>query len=83
MGALHPVERKFKAKDLAKKWDVCERTVRRYIATPRAEYEANSISRTKPWEALAISRTTWYRQGKPTAPTGSLENTNRNSVQKV
>lgn len=28
----------------------------------RAEYEAQSISRTKPWEALGISRRTWYRQ---------------------
>ena len=29
---------------------------------PRDEYEANnSISRTKPWLALGISRRTWYR----------------------
>ena len=28
---------------------------------PRAEYEAASLSRTKPWLALGISRRTWYR----------------------
>jgi hypothetical protein len=25
-----------------------------------------TVSQTKPWEALGISRATWYRQGKPT-----------------
>jgi hypothetical protein len=34
-------------------------------AKPRADYEANSISRTKPWERLGMSRRTWYRAGKP------------------
>jgi len=28
----------------------------------RAEYEANSLSRNKPWLALGISRRTWYRR---------------------
>jgi hypothetical protein len=32
-------------------------------ARPRAEYEANSVSRSKPWLALGISRRTWYRRG--------------------
>jgi hypothetical protein len=32
---------------------------------PRQKYEAGSISREKPWEALGISRATWYRHGKP------------------
>jgi hypothetical protein len=32
---------------------------------PRAEYEAQSVERAKPWEALGISRATWYRRGKP------------------
>jgi hypothetical protein len=31
-------------------------------AKSRAEYEANSISRTKPWLALGMSRARWYRQ---------------------
>ncbi|MCW2200440.1 hypothetical protein M2227_002530 [Bradyrhizobium elkanii] len=34
-------------------------------ATTRADYEAQSLSRTKPWEALGMSRRTWYRLGKP------------------
>jgi hypothetical protein len=36
---------------------------------PRAEYEANSDSRTKPWLAFGISRSTWQRRGKPRAVT--------------
>lgn len=31
-------------------------------AKPRAEYEANSASRTKPWIAAGMSRRTWYRR---------------------
>jgi hypothetical protein len=37
-------------------------------ATPRDEYEANSISRTRPWEALGMSRRSWHRAGKPATP---------------
>lgn len=40
-------------------------------AMERAKYEANSISKTKPWEALGMSRRTWYRAGKPTAEAGT------------
>jgi hypothetical protein len=29
---------------------------------PRVVYEQNSLTRTKPWEAQGISRTTWYRR---------------------
>lgn len=32
---------------------------------PRAEYEANSKSRIKPWEAMKMSRSTWYAKGQP------------------
>jgi hypothetical protein len=32
----------------------------------RVDYEANSISRSKPWERLGMSRASWYRAGKPT-----------------
>lgn len=35
-------------------------------AKPRAEYEAQSLSRTKPWTALGMSRAAWYRARKPT-----------------
>jgi hypothetical protein len=38
-------------------------------AKSRAEYEANAVSRTKPWEALGMSRRTWYRAGKPKSGT--------------
>lgn len=31
-------------------------------AKPRALYEAESINRTKPWQAEGISRATWYRR---------------------
>lgn len=34
-------------------------------AVSRADYEANSAARNKPWEALGISRSTWHRRGKP------------------
>lgn len=34
-------------------------------AVSREEYEANSISRQKPWESLGMSRSAWYRAGKP------------------
>jgi predicted transcriptional regulator len=59
-------KRKGTAKELAKKFGVSERTIRNYVSLPRAEWEAaNSISRTKPWEALGMSRSNWYRKGKP------------------
>jgi hypothetical protein len=32
---------------------------------PRAEYEANSLSRNKHWEQFGMSRRSWYRAGKP------------------
>jgi hypothetical protein len=50
---------------LAKKFGVTERTVQRYTSIPRTEYEANALTRTKPWEKLGMSRATWYRKGKP------------------
>jgi hypothetical protein len=31
-------------------------------AVPRAEYEAQSVEKTKPWMAEGISRRTWYRR---------------------
>lgn len=33
-------------------------------ATPRADYERNSLSRIKPWEEEGIDRATWYRRRK-------------------
>lgn len=34
-------------------------------AVTRAEYLANSLSQTRPWEAFGISRRAWERRGKP------------------
>ncbi|BEV45975.1 hypothetical protein [Afipia carboxidovorans] len=31
----------------------------------RADYEANSLSKAKPWEEMGMSRAKWYRLGKP------------------
>jgi predicted transcriptional regulator len=59
-------KRKTTAKELAKKFGVCERTIRRYVAQDRATWEANSITRAAPWAAMGISRATWYNHGKPT-----------------
>ena len=67
MAAERPVRRKHTAKELAEKFGCSERSVRRYVAQPRAEYLAESLMRTKPWEALGMSRATWYRKGKPMA----------------
>ena len=53
------------AAELAKRLGVNIKTVYKYTALPREEYEANSISRAKPWEALGMSRATWYNKGKP------------------
>lgn len=53
------------AAELAKRLGVNIKTVYKYTAVPREEYEANSISRAKPWEAMGMSRATWYRKGKP------------------
>jgi hypothetical protein len=35
-------------------------------ARPRAEYEANSLSQAEPWKLVNMTRSTWYRHGKPT-----------------
>jgi hypothetical protein len=42
-----------------------ERKRRERGARPRSEYEANSLSKTKPWEQLGLSRARWYRIGRP------------------
>lgn len=36
-------------------------------AVDRQTYEATSLSRQKPWAALGMSRSSWYRAGKPVA----------------
>ena len=65
---MHPMRRDTTAAELAKKLGVNIKTVYKYTALPREEYLANALTRTKPWEAMGISRATWYRRGKPTQP---------------
>ena len=66
MAAERPGKRKYSAAELAKKLGCNPRTIRRYMALPREEYlAAHTITRSKPWEALGMSRATWYRKGKP------------------
>jgi FixJ family two-component response regulator len=61
------------AREIAERLGISSRTVQRYISRPRAEYEANSLSRTRPWEAMGISRRTWYRRGKTTPQTDTAD----------
>jgi hypothetical protein len=35
------------------------------MALPREQYLASALTRAKPWEAMGMSRATWYRKGKP------------------
>ena len=51
-----------RAVDVAEILGRSERTAQRYISQPRAEYEANSISRAAPWADLGVSRATYYRR---------------------
>lgn len=68
MARRPPVRQKrpMTAAAMAKRFNCSVRTVMRAVALPRAEYLANALTRTKPWEALGMSRATWYRKGKPT-----------------
>ncbi len=62
---MHPMRKNTTAAELARRLGVNIKTVYKYTAVPRAEYEANALTNTKPWEALGMSRATWYRKGKP------------------
>lgn len=53
------------ARKMAEKFGISVRTVQRIFAEPRGQYLARSESQSKPWEALNMSRATWYRKGKP------------------
>lgn len=64
--SIHPMREGKTAAQLAKELGVNIKTVYKYTAEPRADYEAKSINRKKPWDDFGISRATWYRRGKPT-----------------
>jgi len=69
MAAKHKVKRPAPARELAQRFGVSARTVVRVMAQPRAAWLAeHSCERSKPWQALGISRATWYRRGKPIMP---------------
>lgn len=55
---------------MARERDKDRKTAARRAAgvVDRETYEAQSLSKQKPWEALGMSRSTWYRAGKPSAP---------------
>jgi hypothetical protein len=40
-------------------------------AKSREAYESRSLAKGKPWEALGMSRRTWYRRGRPSPPAPS------------
>lgn len=62
-------KRPMTAREMAEKFKLSPRTVKKWWSQPREEYLAeNTISRDKPWEKLGISRATWYRRGKPMPP---------------
>lgn len=65
MAAEKQIRRKHTARELAEKFNVHPRTVQRYIALPRDQYLAESLTRNEPWKKLGMSRATWYRKGKP------------------
>jgi hypothetical protein len=65
MGARRPVGRgDHTAAALADLVQRSPRTIRNYVAEPRALYEARSTERAQPWVAMRISRRTWYRRRK-------------------
>jgi len=54
-------------KDLSRERDAARKREKRAAAgaVGREAYEANSLSRQKPWEALGMSRASWYQNGRP------------------
>lgn len=62
---MHPMRKNTTAAELAKRLGVNIKTVYKYTAVPRIEYEGNGITRAQPWQSLGMSRATWYRKGKP------------------
>jgi hypothetical protein len=61
-----------KAKKKVKDKERAEKQRREAGAKPRAEYEAQSANRTKPWLKEGISKATWYRRKKQNETSASL-----------
>jgi hypothetical protein len=62
MGAKDHTRRPMSAAHLAARLNMSARNARRIWAEPRAQFEARSISRQRPWEVEGVSRATWYRR---------------------
>jgi hypothetical protein len=66
---IHPIDvgrEQMKARRERRKRESKERRRRERGAILRADYEARSLSKAKPWEAEGISRRTWYRRQQQT-----------------
>jgi hypothetical protein len=62
MPAHEPSRRPITAAALAARLNSSVRTAQRAWAEPRAQYEARSLSRQKPWEVEGVPRSTWWRR---------------------
>jgi hypothetical protein len=62
IGAVHFNAAQRKAARKHRRWTNERARRRAQGAKPRADYQANAISCSKPWQALGISRATWYRR---------------------
>lgn len=68
MAKKYNTKRPASAKELAKRFGCCEKTIRNYWAQDREDYLKNAYTRTKPWEYFGYSQRTWYYRGKPMPP---------------
>lgn len=61
-----PEVRKLEARERKREHDRAQKEAKRRAddVQPRAEYERNSISKARPWEAMGVSRATYYRRLK-------------------
>lgn len=64
MGAMKPMKRKNSARFVAERLGISERTVRRYIAQPRAEYLAEGYARQDEALRLRESGLKWREVGE-------------------
>ena len=62
MAAHDRTRRTIAIKALSQHLQRSERTVRRYWAEARDDYQAQSTTRQRPWESEGVSRATWYRR---------------------
>jgi hypothetical protein len=74
MGSIGSVNvNKAERKEIRRVRDKVKRRQKRQAAgvRPRAEYEANSLSRSQPWRTMGMGRRTWYRKNKTATRSGT------------